>query len=388
MTISPTTSSLTDMAHRHLSLHDTVQLLRTQQDAHFDAVVPGAMMRLRDGQLHVDRGGEAEITPDGVTSTTGVFHTSRVFDEGMAAKLDIPLRYLRRMRDTHRLSLLDNNVNTWLDERATDRFLLRAYRGSAGRPGTARALLSDSYEIIDNYDVLLTVLDRVRRAGVEVSVSSCDISDRRMYVMIDSPEIAIQAPALLRDYRSPFTGNRGADNPLVSAGLLLTNSETGNGRWSIGPRLRIKVCDNGLVIDKDFLSRIHLGARLADGQIRWSAQTQRAALELVAHKTRDAVTQFLSPGYLSRTVADLQHRAGVPIADVPATLDHVTSTCHFPKDLQDTILGHFIRGGDLTAGGVLQAVTSTAQTLNDPDDAHDMERAGVRAMDLAAAFQR
>jgi hypothetical protein len=386
MTISPT-PTLTDLAHRHLTLPNTVELLRAQQDAHFDVVVPGAAMRLHDGQLHLDGGGEPDLTPDGVTSTTGVFHTSRVFDEGIAGKLDIPLRYLRRMRDAHRVDLLDHNVNTWLDERGSDRFLLRAFRGSGGRPGTARALLSDSYEIIDHYNVLLTVLDGVRRAGVEVTVSSCDLSDRHMWVMLDSPEVAIQAPALLRDYRSPFTGNRGADNPVVSAGLLLTNSETGNGRWSIGPRLRIRVCDNGLVIDRDFLSRIHLGARLTDGEIRWSAETHRAALDLVAHKTRDAVTRFLSPGYLTHAVTDLQRRAGVPIADVPATLEHVTSACHFPKDAQDTILGHFIRGGDVTAGGVLQAVTSTAQTLEDPDDAHDMERAGIRAMDLAAAFQ-
>jgi hypothetical protein len=351
-------------------------------------VVPGALMRLHDGQLHLDGAGEPDITPEGVTATTGVFHASRLFDEGLASKLDIPLRYLRRMRDTHRLDLLDANVNTWLHERATDRFLLRAYRGSGGRPGTARALLSDSYDIINNYDVLLTVLDGVRRAGVEVTVSSCDLSDRRMYVMLDSPEVATQAPALLRDYRSPFTGHRGADNPVVSAGLLLTNSETGNGRWSIGPRLRIQVCDNGLVIDKDFLSRVHLGGRLDDGEIRWSAQTQRAALELVAHKTRDAVTRFLSPGYLTRAVADLQRRAGIPVRDVPATLEHVARSCHFSKESQDTILGHFIDGGDRTAGGVMQAVTSTAQTVDDPDDAHEMERAGIRAMDAAAAFQR
>ena len=34
---------------------------------------------------------------------------------------------------------------------------------------------------------------------------------------------------------------------------------------------------------------------------------------------------------------------------------------------------HFIRGGQLTAGGVMQAVTSVAQTLDDADAAHEME---------------
>ena len=48
-------------------------------------------------------------------------------------------------------------------------------------------------------------------------------------------------------------------------------------------------------------------------------------------------------------------------------------------------LAHFIRGGDITAGGVMHAVTSVAQTLPDADAAHDMESAALRALEVAAA---
>jgi hypothetical protein len=64
------------------------------------------------------------------------------------------------------------------------------------------------------------------------------------------------------------------------------------------------------------------------------------------------------------------------------------SNCDSPQEQQRLILGHFIDGGDRTSGGVLHAVTSTAQTLPDPDDAYDLERAGLRAMAVAAAYQR
>jgi len=37
---------------------------------------------------------------------------------------------------------------------------------------------------------------------------------------------------------------------------------------------------------------------------------------------------------------------------------------------------------------VLHAVTSTAQTLEDADAAYEVERAGLKAMRLAAAYQR
>ncbi|WP_093078440.1 hypothetical protein [Pseudonocardia oroxyli] len=42
-------------------------------------------------------------------------------------------------------------------------------------------------------------------------------------------------------------------------------------------------------------------------------------------------------------------------------------------------------GGDPTSGGVLHAVTSTAQLQDDADAAHGMERAALQAMSLAAA---
>jgi hypothetical protein len=54
--------------------------------------------------------------------------------------------------------------------------------------------------------------------------------------------------------------------------------------------------------------------------------------------------------------------------------------------MAEEILAHFIRGGQLTAGGVMQAVTSVAQTLDDADAAHEMESQAVRALDIAAAL--
>lgn len=374
------------LTRRNATLQDMAALLQTQQTAKLDMVVPAAQMRSRDGLLQIDGAGEPILTPDGVTTGAGRFRPTELCDGGIADKLSIPAAYLRRMRESH-LDLFDVNVNTWLADDPTRRFLVRALRGDEGEPGIARALLSERYRITDNLDVLMALLEGIRASGANVEIASCDLTERRMYLKVRAAEIAALAPRLLAGYTSPFTGARGADNPLVFAGFVATNSETGHGSFSITPRIEVQVCTNGMTIAKDALREVHLGGRLDDGVVRWSERTQQAALDLVTRQATDAVRTFLDVDYVTAKIAEIEREADVPVSDVPATLAYVGQHLRFTAEEQNTILNHFISGGDRTAGGVLHAVTSTAQTLPDADAAHEMERAGLRAMRLAAAFQ-
>jgi hypothetical protein len=70
----------------------------------------------------------------------------------------------------------------------------------------------------------------------------------------------------------------------------------------------------------------------------------------------------------------------VPERHVKPHLNHVTEPTVTGK------LAHFIRGGDITAGGILHAVTSVAQSLPDADAAHEMEAAGLRALEIASSL--
>lgn len=209
-----------------------------------------------------------------------------------------------------------------------------------------------------------------------------------MYVQIHSAAVAARAGQLLAGYVSPFTGARGAQNPLVFAGFVLSNSETGHGSYSITPRLVAQVCSNGYTITKDAMREVHLGGRLDAGVVQWSEQTQAAAVELITRQAADAAATFLSGDYLQRTLTGIERDAGVPVRDVAATLKYLGAQLRFTEEQQATILEHFIAGAQRTAGGILQAVTSTAQVLEDADAAYDMERVALRAMTLAAAYQK
>ena len=192
---------------------------------------------------------------------------------------------------------------------------------------------------------------------------------------------------MLAGYVSPFTGARGADNPVVFAGFVLSNSETGHGSYSITPRLVARVCDNGYTITKDAMLEVHLGGRLDAGVVRWSQSTQQAATDLITRQAADAAATFLAGDYLQATLTGIERDAGVPVRDVPATMKHLGAQLRFTEQQQTTILDHFITGADHTAGGILQAVTSAAQLQDDADDAYELERVGLRAMTLAAAHQ-
>jgi len=368
---------------RNATLDDLAVLLRDQQARKVDIVTPAGTIRADGGRLVVD-GTAPVLGPDGVTMTTGTYTPTDVCDQGVADKLGIPAAYLRRMRE-QRPELYDANVNGWLDG-DDRRFLLRCLRPATSTGhGAARAFLSDGYKIIDNLDVLLAALDGVRQAGVPAQIDGCDLTERRMYVRVVCDQVRTLAPALLAGYRSPFTGAAGADNPVVFAGFLITNSETGCGAFTLTPRLVVQVCRNGLTMTRDAIRAVHLGERLDEGVVTWSGNTLDKTLALITAKTSDAVATFLDRGYLDRALRGIERDAGRPLDDPQDTIRTVSQRLRFTDAQQSDILAHFIRGGDPTAGGVMHAVTSVAQTLPDADTACDMESVALRALELAAA---
>ena len=410
---------------RNATLEDLAAILQTQKAEQLDVVASAGALWSKGGVLHVEGVGEATLDEHGVTAGTGRFVPTGVFDEGLAEKLHIPVAYLRRMRAEFP-DLLDTNINMWLHGKqirraqgATDviraadprKFLLRLFRGDNG-DGVARALLSERYKTIDNLDILTAILTVVRNSGVEVEVAKADLTDRRMYVDLLAPQIANLAPVLLGGYRNPFEDpdvdaqRRGAGRPegelaywrgvaerdgmgydpgtepVVFAGLRISNSEVGDGAFSIVPRLVVQTCRNGMTISQDVVRNVHLGSKLEMGLIDWSEATQRKALELIMSKTSDALKAFLTPGYLASRLQKIEADAGKPVAEPTKTVEIVTQSCKFTNAETEGVLEFFIRGGQMTAGGIANAITAFSQTLRDADRAHELDAQALRAMEL------
>jgi hypothetical protein len=322
------TADLSAHLHRvpHATLPDIAALLRDQQARKVDVVAPASAIRSRGARLAVDESAPL-LGEDGVTMTAGTYLPTEPCDGQVAEKLGISVAYLRKLRD-QRPDLYDQNVNGWLADDGRS-FMVRCLRPESGTgTGVARGFLSDSFKIMDHLDGLMACLEGIRASGYPVRVDQCDLTDRRMYLRVICEEVRTLAPALLAGYRSPFTGASGADNPVVFSGFVITNSETG---------------------------------------------------------FTDAVRHFLDPAYAEHAVREIERQAGRPVADPAETVRTVSQKLRFTEEQQAIILDHFIRGGDVTAGGVMHAITSTAQTLTDADAAWELEGAAVRALQLAAA---
>lgn len=412
---------------RAATLEDLVALLRAQKDIGYDVVVPAHDLSYVNGRLHI-AGGAARFDENGAHSVDAVLNPTPIFDDGIADRLGIPRQYHRRLREERTQvaideftdgeersishALLDLNVNGHLQSfPASKRFLVRGFRtDDPDQRGIARSIHSNRFALIDHLDVTLAALkglqDAFKEQGKEFDPSTLDIrgdlSERQMRLVIVAPEITALAPALLANYRSPFDqhhGTRyGGDEgygfvtdaggqrlPIVEAGFVIKNSETGGGACVCAPHIRVRACKNGATHLAEGLRVEHRGAVLEDGVIEWGEDTRRNALESVVLRTRDAVKTFLSPEYVADLVAKVEETATTPIEDTTATLERVAAKHLFTEAEQQTILNMFIKGGDLTAGGVMQAVTAAAQTLDSPDRAAEFEEMAFDVLATAAA---
>ena len=101
-----------------------------------------------------------------------------VFHRQAAGKLNIPIKYYRRMLGDEP-ALLARNVNRWL-ERDNEAKCLRTFKSgfrssTQEEHGVARAFLGKSYRPLDNYDLLENILPKLNKDGYELK--TCDISE-------------------------------------------------------------------------------------------------------------------------------------------------------------------------------------------------------------------
>ncbi len=384
---------------RQETLPELVADLKDENLRKSDFVVPSSAMEMRDGQIII----KAEPENKGLNELLGEIGIQSVeapsemvlsclpfFHENLAVRLDIPINYYGKMQTQKDKSLLDTNVNYWL-QRAKKNFFMRSFIDKDEKTGVARALLSDRYNVIDNYDVLLATLEAVKESGIkmEIDKQGCDLTDKSMYVRFIVPQLEVDAPELLKRYRNPKTGEEGESGNGVISGFVIRNSEVGQGSFSISPRIVVLKCKNGLIFKDDNFSKVHLGARMDENsKINWSEETRHKNYQLVISQVKDAIKVFCSEEYLRGKIQKLTQLGAEKLEHPTDTIKNVSKHLSVTEEKEKSILDYFINGGDFTVMGVTQALTFHAHETQDADEQFEMESVAVELMPKMKTFDK
>jgi len=338
------------------SLDEMVKELERQKTNRYDVVVPSDALKVSvDVGTNVIKMGLPDI--NGMPNEFGI---TKLAHSQISNKTGIPLNYYKRMQD-EKPELLATNVNTWLPDR--EKRLIRVLDNDV------RAMLSDRYRIIDNYDILfasLEELNKIKNTGIEVNIKECSITESHMYIKITSPDIT-----------GEVFHYRGKTEP-VESGIIISNSEVGAGAFRVEPFMNVLVCQNGL-IGEHKLSKVHLGKERGVGVIDWSDQTLEYQDMTLWSELKDLITGTFSPTIFNQWLDKINGVASNEVVKPMIAIDHIIKRYDLPKPMKDNLINQFMRESP-TQWGLSMAVTQLAQKEQDYDKQINMERIGAKIL--------
>lgn len=266
---------------------------------------------------------------------------------------DIPKKYYDIL--LQHPELLQTNVQHWLNH-SNDKRTLRTLDGKV------RAVLSDKYRRLDNYDLAMNVLPMLTEA--QAIVESSEITDKRLYIKAITHKV--QGEVNVGD--------------VVSAGIVISNSETGHGSLSVKPLIYRLVCRNGAIADDYAMRKYHVGRAEEMAQIEFSNETLSADDKAFWLKVRDLVKFSLSQATFDKIVDSMRESTTRKIENPTKAIELIGKKFTLTQDETDNVLSHLITGGDLTSWGLGNAVTRMAQDVPSYDRSTELESIGFSVM--------
>ncbi len=283
----------------------------------------------------------------------------------LGAHLKIPVDYYDRMLSQYP-DLLAQNVNAWLQREPSTRMVRTL-------SGTARAFLSNRYRRIDNIEIakiVLPIIGQMNGAHFE----SCQITDSRMYLKVVNTRLEAEV----------------VPGDIVQAGIIISNSEVGQGSVSIQPLVYRLVCSNGMVVNDAKARKYHTGRinTLEENFQLYSEETLAADDRAFVLKIQDTVRAAVEETRFSRVIGVMQEAKGVRMntADIPGIVKVASREFRITDDESTGILQHLVEGNDLTLYGLSNAVTRHSQDVESYDRATELESIGYNILTMQPAL--
>jgi hypothetical protein len=172
---------------------------------------------------------------------------------------------------------------------------------------------------------------------------------------------------------------------VVQAGIVISNSEVGLGALKVEPLIYRLICTNGMIAQDYSKKRYHVGRNAEEGEAYelFRDETLKADDRAFFLKVQDTVRAAVDVAKFAMIVdrmreATEQRIEGNPVKAVEVASNHLG----FSKEESSGILQHLIQGGDLSAYGLLNAITRTSQDVENYDRSTELERDGSKVLSL------
>ena len=301
-------------------------------------------------------------------STSAQYGINDIAHRQIGQHLKIPALYYDRMKSEYP-ELLVQNVNGWFSRTPDTKRMLRTM------DGTARALLSDRYRRIDNFEVASAVLPII--SGMDgASVESCELTDSRMYLKVVNPRVTAEVKK----------------GDIVQAGIIISNSEVGMGSVNVSPLVYRLVCSNGMIAQDGAVRKYHVGRANEGGEdfSIYRSETIEADDKAFLMKLEDSVKAAVDQARFAAIVDKMREatEATMEAKMVPQVVELASKEYGITEAEGKGILGHLIAGGDLSLYGLANAVTRQAQDVESYDRSTELEVTGYKIITMAPALWR
>jgi len=280
-----------------------------------------------------------------VIKDRGSYRLDRHAHTQLAAHAGIPLTYYERLMNKSPQTLREN-----LDLFIPDKPLLFRILD-----GAIVAIMSDQYRIIDNDTVFEEVYKDLTDSYHDLDVHQCCMTDSRMYVTFLEPTFA-------------FT----IGNDDVVPGVIIRNSETGEGAFRADMYLHIKDADVGLIGDNQAY-RTHRGSRHEPGLLNFTEDLTEEELTL----RRDTLMgSAYDPKPFTQWIMRMRANMGRTIKEPFGAVTRLVTENRMPKYCAP-ILKQFLEGEEPTKWTLAIAVATVAKR-EFPDERFRLERIAGR----------
>lgn len=336
------------------SVRELVDRLEHAEKFKEDYLVPAA-------QISMTPDGEHVIFP---SEQQHPFRVQNYAHHQLAQQTSIPWKYYQEMSGDETLARLRAiNVNTMLERQEKKLFVRTIATG-------ARAFLSDGFRPIDNIEMIRALAPAVAQAE-DLQVGGVTLSESRLYIQLLSER---------------FKADVRPGDP-VQFGIILRNSEVGNGAWALEEYIYRLVCANGAV-GRSMMRKVHLGNRLTNGEgsVRWNRDTVEAEMKSIQLATRDVIADFLNDeAGFQRRINGLREAADQPVTKVIETVEKVTQRLNLAKGDTEHLINLMGESKDFTRYGLGNAITAHARSKESQEVQYEYEKAGFQLFDMSKA---